>query len=149
METFEDVKKICAEAGIEIEIYPGQLIHPLTGMPYWAVKNWNELVNALKHCTVPRIGSVSMSFRKDGPADVTVEIYDDFIWRNKDYRWTVGAGEKKITFLPIQKTIDIHYVSYNDAGDLEVIQPCKNCPIVDPTPANCAQCSRESEEMLL
>jgi len=83
-ETFEEVQKFCKENAIDIKIEKEQKIH-INGFPYWEVTNWDEFTNAIGMCQVPTIGSVL--YHNDG---IRVEIRDDFVWNNKDYRFDFG-----------------------------------------------------------
>ena len=82
--TYEDLKKwLREECNINHEDYPNQILD-FAGFPYWRCTNWKELEEALGKCTVPTIGDVMFS-SKNGLE--MVQVYDDFIHNNINYRW--------------------------------------------------------------
>lgn len=82
IETYEQVKVFLAECHIKIEDHPNQKY--MAGWPYWRCTTWEEISEAVSHCTIPAILSTHYS----GKEGVTsIDIYDEFIWDNEAYRW--------------------------------------------------------------
>ena len=82
--TYEELKTWLDEyCNIKIEDHPKQLLD-LFGYPYWRCTNWEELSEAMSHCTAPKIGDAMFSSPKGLEM---VEVYDDWIHNNIKYRW--------------------------------------------------------------
>ena len=86
--TYEELKKwLDEECNIKIEDHPKQLLD-LMGYPYWRCTNWEEISEAMSQCTIPTMGSATYS--SEGLE--VVEIYDDWVHNNQDYRWDLLEG---------------------------------------------------------
>lgn len=132
-ESYEETREFLKKCGMDEDPYPEQ-VFGLGGFPLWKVTSWEEFCNAVKKCTVPSLGSILFK----GTGEVVAEIYDDFIWENPKYRWTSKHGVE-YKFLPLTT---VRYICYVDKhGD--IVQPCANCSLVDPTPDICLDCTNE------
>ena len=91
--TYEELKKwLTEDCNIKIEDHPKQLLS-LMGFPYWKCTNWEEISEAMSQCSVPMIGSAIYGFE----GLEMVEIYDNWIHNNQEYRWDLLEGHDSST----------------------------------------------------
>lgn len=85
-QTYEEVKAFLETCHIHIEDHPNQKLH-FSGFPYFRCTNWDELQEAVGHCSCPSIMGTMFGSKDKKMVMEYIDICDDFLWENAKYRW--------------------------------------------------------------